>query len=69
VFVIDTSTFKTLSTYTVGNLPTDISMSYGDQFLVVNNNTDGSISVIDLVKGTVSTTPVGGTSSGIAFVH
>jgi DNA-binding beta-propeller fold protein YncE len=46
-------------------------MSYADQFLVVNNNGEGSISVIDLMKGAVVTTQLGGNSlpSGIAFVH
>jgi DNA-binding beta-propeller fold protein YncE len=46
-------------------------MSYGDQFLVVNNDAGGSISVIDLKKDAVVTTQLGGNSapSGIAFVH
>jgi hypothetical protein len=46
-------------------------MSYGDQFLVVNNNGEGSISVIDLKKSAVVTTQLGGNSvpSGISFVH
>jgi len=69
VVVVDTATFKVLNTYTVGSGPTDIAMSYGDQFLVVNNFGDGSISVIDLVKNAVVTTNVGASPSGIAFVH
>lgn len=69
VVAVDTATFQTTNTYTVGNAPSDISMSYGDQFLVVNNDADGSISVIDLVKGVVSTTNVGQSPSGIAWVH
>lgn len=69
VYAVDTTTFQTVTTYTVGNLPTDITMSYGDQFLVVNNSQDNSISVIDLVKNKVSTTQVGGSPVGIAFVH
>ena len=68
VFAIDTATFKTIETYTVGAGPADIAMSYGDQFLVVNNS-DGTVSVIDLVKQKVSSTQAGtGPVSGIAFV-
>jgi|CZKS01.1.fsa_nt_gi DNA-binding beta-propeller fold protein YncE len=71
VVVVDTSTYQTITSYTVGLSPIDIQMSYADQFLVVNNNGDGSISVIDLQKGAVVTTQLGGNSapSGIAFVH
>ncbi len=69
VVAVDTATFKTLNTYTVGSGPTDIEMSYGDQFLVVNNWGAGSVSVIDLVKNAVVTTNVGSNPSGIAFVH
>lgn len=69
VFVVDTGSYQTINTYTVGVGPTDISISYGDQFLVVNNNGDVTITVIDLVKGTQSTTSVGGSPTGIAWVH
>ena len=71
VVVVDTSTYQTITSYTVGLDPVDIQMSYADQFLVVNNNGEGSISVIDLMKGAVATTQLGGNSlpSGIAFVH
>jgi hypothetical protein len=71
VVVVDTSSYQTLSSYTVGIGATDIAMSYGDQFLVVNNNGEGSISVIDLKKSAVVTTQLGGNSvpSGISFVH
>lgn len=69
VVVVNTGTYQTMNTYTVGNGPADISMYYGNQFLVVNNNGDGSITVIDLVKGTQSTVAVGASVSGISFVH
>jgi DNA-binding beta-propeller fold protein YncE len=70
VFVVDTSTFQTVSSYTVGNNPADIKMSYGDQWLVVNNADDGTISVVDLQKNAVVTSAKLGTAvSGIAFVH
>ena len=69
VFVVDTATYRVLSTYTVGNGPSDIAMSYGDQFLVVNNDLDGSVSVIDLIADKVVTTQVGSSLSGIAFVQ
>jgi YVTN family beta-propeller protein len=69
VVVVDTATFKVLNTYTVGSGPTDIAMSYGDQFLVVNNFGDGTTSVIDLIKNAVVTANVGASPSGIAFVH
>lgn len=71
VVAVDTATYQTIRSYTVGLGPTDISMSYGDQFLVVNNSAEGSVSVIDFQKGAVVTTKLGGNSapSGIAFVH
>lgn len=69
VVEVDTATYQVLNTYTVGANPGDIKMSYGDQFLVVNNTTDGSVSVIDLVKKTVVTNKVGSSISGISFVH
>ena len=69
VVVMDTATFRILNTYTVGSQPTDIAMSYGDAFLVVNNATDGSVSVIDLIQNVVKTTKVGDTPTGIAWVH
>ena len=71
VVVVDTSSYQTITSYTVGLGPLDIQMSYADQFVVVNNNSEGSVSVIDLMKGAVVTTQLGGNSapSGIAFVH
>ena len=69
VVVVDTATYQVMNTYKVGAGPADIAMSYGDRFLVVNNDTDGSVSVIDLVKNAVATTHVGANPSGIAFVH
>jgi DNA-binding beta-propeller fold protein YncE len=69
VYVVDTGTFQTVQTYTVGASPSDIEMAYGDQWLVVNNNADGSISVIDLLQNAVKTTKVGTNVWGIAFVH
>lgn len=69
VVEVDTATLQTIKTYTVGAGPTDIAMSYGDQFLVVNNNNEGSISVIDLVKNTVVTNKVGTAPTGIVFLH
>jgi hypothetical protein len=69
VVEVDTSTYKILKTYTVGLGPTDIKMSYADQFLVVNNNGGGSVSVIDLIKDVVVTANVGTSPSGISFVQ
>jgi hypothetical protein len=69
VIAVDTATFQTKTTYTVGQDPADIAMSYGDRFLVVNNSLGGSVSVINLQKNTVISKSVGGTPSGIAFVH
>lgn len=69
VVAVNASTYQTLNTYTVGVGPTDIKMSYADQFLVVNNDGGSSVSVIDLMAGTVSTTQVGANPSGIVFVH
>lgn len=69
VAMIDTATLQILKSYQVGNGPTDIAMSYADRFLVVNNDLDGSITVIDLVANKVSTTKLGNSVSGISFVH
>ncbi len=69
VVAVSTASFQILNTYTVGAMPTDIGMSSGDQWLVVNNYGDGTVSVVDLVQNGVKTTNVGGTVNGIAFVH
>jgi DNA-binding beta-propeller fold protein YncE len=69
VFAVNTATFQILNTYNVGNTPADIAMSYGDQWLVVNNYGDMTVSVIDLLQNAVKTTNVGGTVNGIAFVQ
>jgi DNA-binding beta-propeller fold protein YncE len=69
VIAVNTATFQVANTYTVGNGPTDISMSYGDRFLVVNNENDVIISVIDLVENTVKSVQVGSNARGIAFMQ
>ena len=69
VVVVDTQTYQILKTYKVGQNPADIAMTYGGKYLIVNNDDDGSISTIDLVKDKVTTTVVGAHPSGITFVH
>jgi YVTN family beta-propeller protein len=69
VVAVDTATFQVVKTYTVGAGPTDIAMAYADQFLVVNNNADGSVSVINMNTGTVNTTVIGPAVRGIAFLR
>jgi DNA-binding beta-propeller fold protein YncE len=69
VVVIDTKTLQTVTTYTTGAGSSDIQMSFGDQWLVVNNSLDASISVIDLNQNKVKTTKVSDIPSGISFVH
>jgi DNA-binding beta-propeller fold protein YncE len=69
VMAVNTATFQVMNTYTVGNTPSDISMSYGDRFLVVNNENDVIISVIDLVQNAVKSVTVGSQARGIAFVQ
>jgi len=69
VFAVDTSTYRILNTYTVGNGPSDISMSYGNQFLVVNNYFDGTVSIIDLKQDKVVTSQFGANPIGISFVQ
>jgi DNA-binding beta-propeller fold protein YncE len=69
VFAVNTATFQVVNTYTVGNTPSDIKMSYGDRFLVVNNDNDVIISVIDLVENTVKSVQVGSNARGIAFLQ
>lgn len=70
VRVIDTNRFQPIATFTVGSGPVDIAVLYGDQLVVVNNNTDATVSLIDTLAGTVQTTPAGGSAPlGIAFVR
>jgi hypothetical protein len=69
VAVADTSTYQVIKNYTVGLGRTDVKMAYGDDLLVVNNSSDNSISVIDLIKDKVITALVAGAHSGIAFVR
>jgi DNA-binding beta-propeller fold protein YncE len=74
VVEVDTGSYQIVTTFTVGVGPTDIKMSFGDQWLVVNNNGETSVSVIDLLRSTVVTTQVGGSQNspgptGISFVQ
>lgn len=74
VVEVDTSSYQIVTTFTVGTGPTDIKMGYGDQWLVVNNNGEKSVSVIDLLKSVVVTTQVGSSPNapgptGISFVQ
>lgn len=72
VYAVNADTYQVVNHYTVGATPTDIQMSYGNQFLVVNNSGDGSVSVIDLVQNQVKTNKSFGNfanPSGIAWVH
>jgi DNA-binding beta-propeller fold protein YncE len=69
VFAVNTSTYQVVNTYTVGNTPSDISMSYGDRFLVVNNETDVIVSVIDLQENAVKSVQAGASPRGIAFLR
>jgi DNA-binding beta-propeller fold protein YncE len=69
VIAVNTATFQVVNKYIVGNTPSDISMSYGDRFLVVNNENDVMISVIDLVENTVKSIQVGSNARGIAFLQ
>jgi SMP-30/Gluconolactonase/LRE-like region len=69
VYAVNTSNYQVVNTYTVGNTPSDISMSYGDRFLVVNNENDVIVSVIDLLQNTVQNVQVGSNARGIAFVQ
>jgi len=69
VFAVNTATYQVVKTYNVGNTPSDISMSYGDRFLVVNNENDTIVSVIDLQENTVKNVQVGSNARGIAFLQ
>jgi hypothetical protein len=44
-------------------------MSYGNQFLVVNNYFDGTVSIIDLKQDKVVTSQFGANPIGISFVQ
>jgi DNA-binding beta-propeller fold protein YncE len=69
VTAVATDSLQVGSSFKVGNAPTDIVMSYGDQFLIVNNDGDGSVSVIDLVQNAVKAAQVGSHPTGIAMVR
>jgi YVTN family beta-propeller protein len=69
VVAVDTATYQRIKSYQVGNGPTDIAMSYGDEYLIVNNEAGKSVTVIDLVQNKVVTTTVSGVPAGIAFVR
>ncbi len=66
---LDTSTFQVSNVYNVGMGPADVAVLYGDRYVVLNNYEGQSISRIDIVAGTVSTTPVNGTPSGISVIR
>jgi hypothetical protein len=68
VVVVDTATYQRIKSYPVGNGPTDIAMSYADEYLVVNNEAGQSVTVIDLIQDKVVTTALSGAPAGIAFV-
>lgn len=69
VFQVNTQTFQTVKTYTVGTGPGDIWMSFADDFLVVNNHEGNSISVIDLKAAKVVTASTGNLPMGIIPVR
>ncbi len=69
VIVVDTATYKVVRSYAVATGPTDVKVGFADRFVVVNNKSAGSISVIDLSTGVVNTNAVGDSPSGIAFVR
>jgi YVTN family beta-propeller protein len=64
----DTNTFQVTNTYKVGVGPNDVAVLYSDQFVVVNNYEGQSISKIDTVSGTVTTTPMKGMVSSLSIV-
>jgi YVTN family beta-propeller protein len=66
---LDTTTFQVDTTYTVGVGPADVAVLYGDRYVVVNNYEGQSVSVVDTVQGSVKTTAVNGSPSGISIVR
>ncbi len=66
---LNTTTFKIENTYKIGVGPSDVYVLYSDQFVIVNNYEGQSISKIDTVSGTVTTTAVQGRPSGISLVN
>jgi len=68
VVAVDTATFKVVKSYTVGLGPTDVALTYGEQYLIVNNNGGQSVSAINLSTGVVNTTAIGTAPKGLAFV-
>jgi YVTN family beta-propeller protein len=70
VAVIDTSSFATLATITVGQGPVDIALTPEDGLLIVNNYQDQSISLVDATGlNVVGTFPLPGPARGLAFVQ
>jgi DNA-binding beta-propeller fold protein YncE len=65
VIEVDTQTYQTLRNFTVGAGPGDIFMSYHDEYLIVNSHEGNSISVINLIRGTVNTINAGREPMGI----
>ncbi len=69
VVVVDTTTYTVVKSYPVGVSPFAIAMMYGGRYVIVNNFGSNSVSVIDTVKDSVTTTGIGGAPLGISFVQ
>jgi len=67
--VVDTTTYQTVKSYTVGTAPVDVLITSDDGFLFVTNNGGGSVSVIDLANGDVQTVAVGANPRGLVQVQ
>lgn len=65
---LDTNTFRVANVYTVGAGASDVTVVYGDRYVIVNSYEGNSISVIDTVTGMVQTKATNGPPSGIAVV-
>jgi YVTN family beta-propeller protein len=70
VTVFDAATLKQIGSYKVGRYPVDVSVGRDGRFVYVSNFADGTISVIDTVRGSVKTgTSAGATVMGLVQVQ
>lgn len=69
VQVIDTSTYATLKTITVGSGPEDILVMPDGRYIVVTNRFDGSLTLIDGISYVAQTLPIGINVRGLTFIQ
>lgn len=70
VQVLNTTTFQIVNSYVVGISPVDVTIPYGDRFVIVTNEGSSTISIIDTSNGTIQTLNTPGTNlEGISIIQ